>query len=119
MFQEPTGTGSNVHDKTNSRFPILEHLLVGSSVLCLPLQSVRVHVVYLHAYNGFFPWESCDLQGNIAIHPCSQGCIAIFSSKSHDFQGNMLNTTSAVPLKGWLPMVHVHTSWYVCEHACV
>ena len=41
VFQEPTDTCSNVHDKRNSRFPIPERLLVGGSGIGLPLQGVR------------------------------------------------------------------------------
>ena len=52
--------------------------------------------------------ESCDFRGNIAIQPWLQRCIAIFPRKSHDFQGNTLNTPSAVPLKLWLPMVQCY-----------
>ena len=51
VFQEPTDTGSNVHDKRNSHFPLPEHLLV-EGFLCLSLQSL-LHVVYLNACIGF------------------------------------------------------------------
>ena len=86
VFEEPTDTCNNMHDKRNSRFPILEHLAVGGSSVCLcKVYGTCSVFACLHWYFSS-PWES-------------------FPRKSHDLQGNMLNTLSAVPLKLWLPMV--------------
>ena len=58
VFQEPTDTCSNVHDKRNSHF---------RGFLGLPLQDVQ-YMLFTYVFAlVFFPSESCDLQGNIAM----------------------------------------------------
>ena len=84
VFEEPTDTCSNVHDKRNSCFPIPEHLPVGGSSACL-----------------------CKVYGTCK---CTYMLALVFFPLGVEFffpQGNTLNTTSAVPLKLWLPMVQV------------
>ena len=55
-----------------------------------------MYCTYMLALVFFFPGSHVT---------SGQGCIAIFPRKSHDIEGNTLNTPSAVPLKLWLPMV--------------
>ena len=74
VFQELTDTGSNVHDKRNSRFSMLVHFLVGG--FCpLPVFARCMGTVYLHACI-FFPGSHVtsreilvigDIDANVSI----------------------------------------------------
>ena len=62
VFEEPTDTCSNVHDKRNSRFPIPEHLLVGGSSACLCKVYGTCSVLTCWHWFFFSLWESCDFR---------------------------------------------------------
>ena len=103
LLQEPTDTSSNVHDKRNSHFPIPELLLVGGSSACLCKVYSTCNV--LTCLHWFFSLGVVTSREILQYIPAASD---VFPRRSHDFQGNMLNTTSAVPLKVWLPMVQNH-----------